>query len=123
MKFFLFLLLALVTPFAARAADPCSIDQRPAATLLLPYFEVDPANPSGLTTLDQQRLGGGGPRQRRRLDGLRGPDPRIPGLSDGVRRPDHQPARHLSRQSAGHRVGSPGPAGRDQPAGGLFAGP
>jgi hypothetical protein len=45
-----FLLLALNAP-AVRAADPCSIDQMPAATLLLPYFEVDPANPSGLTTL------------------------------------------------------------------------
>ncbi|HTG35464.1 MAG TPA: hypothetical protein VLB76_21285 [Thermoanaerobaculia bacterium] len=44
-------LLLIVTAPAARAADPCSIDQRPAATLLLPYFEVDPANPSGLTTL------------------------------------------------------------------------
>jgi len=49
--FFLFLLLALAAPFAARGADPCSIDERPAATLLLPYFEVDPANPAGLTTL------------------------------------------------------------------------
>jgi hypothetical protein len=49
--FFLALLLALATSFAAWGADPCSIDQRPAATLLLPYFEVDPANPSGLTTL------------------------------------------------------------------------
>ncbi len=47
---FLFLLLLVAAP-AARAADPCAIDQRPAATLLLPYFEVDPANPSGLTTL------------------------------------------------------------------------
>jgi hypothetical protein len=45
-----FLLLTVTAP-AVRAADPCSIDQRPAATLLLPYFEVDPANPAGLTTL------------------------------------------------------------------------
>src|SRR4051794_35500038 len=45
-----FLLLIVAAP-VARAADPCSIDQMPAATLLLPYFEVDPANPAGLTTL------------------------------------------------------------------------
>jgi hypothetical protein len=45
----LFLLL-LGVPDTARAAD-CSIDHRPAATLLLPYFEVDPSDPSGMTTL------------------------------------------------------------------------
>jgi hypothetical protein len=39
-------LLLIVTAPAARAADPCSTDQGPAATLLLPYFEVDPANPA-----------------------------------------------------------------------------
>jgi hypothetical protein len=47
------LLLALLVPMttgAARALD-CSIDHRPAATLLLPYFEVDPSDPSGMTTL------------------------------------------------------------------------
>jgi len=43
-------LLALVATPAARAGV-CSIDQRPAATLLLPYFEVDPADPAGMTTL------------------------------------------------------------------------
>jgi hypothetical protein len=45
------LLLMLGTAPAAGAGDVCSIDQRPAATLLLPYFEVDPANPAGMTTL------------------------------------------------------------------------
>jgi len=35
----------------ARGDELCSIDERPAATLLLPYFEVDPSHPSGLTTL------------------------------------------------------------------------
>ena len=33
------------------SALDCSIDHRPAATLLLPYFEVDPGDPSGMTTL------------------------------------------------------------------------
>jgi hypothetical protein len=44
-------LLLIVTVPAVRAAAPCAIDQMPAATLLLPYFEVDPANSLGLTTL------------------------------------------------------------------------
>ncbi len=47
---FVLLLLALMNPFAARAGV-CAIDQRPAATLLLPYFEVDPNDAAGLTTL------------------------------------------------------------------------
>jgi hypothetical protein len=51
-QFFLLLLLVVVlsVPAAARA-DVCSIDEMPAATLLLPYFEVDPNNASGMTTL------------------------------------------------------------------------
>ena len=36
---------------APAAAELCSVDQVPAATVLLPYFEVDLADPSGLTTL------------------------------------------------------------------------
>ena len=32
-------------------AVPCTVDKVPAATLLLPYFEVDLANPNGRTTL------------------------------------------------------------------------
>ncbi|MEM9557029.1 MAG: hypothetical protein AAGC60_22415 [Acidobacteriota bacterium] len=32
-------------------AEQCTIDAVPAATLLLPYFEVDYSNPNGLTTL------------------------------------------------------------------------
>jgi hypothetical protein len=48
--FLLFLVVALSTPQPGRA-DVCSIDEMPAATLLLPYFEVDPNNASGLTTL------------------------------------------------------------------------
>jgi hypothetical protein len=44
------LLLALGA-VPARGDDPCTIDLAPAATLLLPYFEVDPVSPTGLTTL------------------------------------------------------------------------
>jgi hypothetical protein len=46
------LLLALAAPLAAPAgAVLCAIDQVPAATLLVPYFEVDLAHSSGMTTL------------------------------------------------------------------------
>jgi hypothetical protein len=48
------LLCALLVPASSGApagALDCSIDHRPAATLLLPYFEVDPGDPSGMTTL------------------------------------------------------------------------
>ncbi|HVT59686.1 MAG TPA: hypothetical protein VHR45_14950 [Thermoanaerobaculia bacterium] len=41
-------MLAVVAPASAVI---CTIDQVPAATLLLPYFEVDLNNPNGLTTL------------------------------------------------------------------------
>jgi hypothetical protein len=44
------LLCALVLGQPARAVI-CTIDAVPAATLLLPYFEVDLNNPNGLTTL------------------------------------------------------------------------
>ncbi len=46
-----FLFAAALSAPAAVRADVCSIDEMPAATLLLPYFEVDPGNASGLTTL------------------------------------------------------------------------
>jgi hypothetical protein len=36
---------------APAAAVTCALDKPPAATLLLPYFEVDLGNPGGLTTL------------------------------------------------------------------------
>lgn len=36
---------------AGAFAEVCSLDNAPAATLLLPYFEVDLDNPNGLTTL------------------------------------------------------------------------
>ncbi|MFY9822432.1 MAG: hypothetical protein WAM82_13695 [Thermoanaerobaculia bacterium] len=45
-----FLLCALGAGSPARAVI-CTIDAVPAATLLLPYFEVDMDNPNGLTTL------------------------------------------------------------------------
>ncbi len=46
------ILIAAVLCVAAPAlADKCSLDHAPAATLLLPYFEVDLDHPGGLTTL------------------------------------------------------------------------
>lgn len=45
------LVLTLAAAGPARAADPCSIDNHPAATLLLPYFEIDPSNLAGMNTL------------------------------------------------------------------------
>ena len=47
------LLLGCVVTFppALRAAEPCGLDAAPGSTLFLPYFEVDLANPQGLTTL------------------------------------------------------------------------
>ncbi|HSU84712.1 MAG TPA: hypothetical protein VLR69_20020, partial [Thermoanaerobaculia bacterium] len=43
------LLVLLAAP--ARGDDSCTIGLAPAATLLLPYFEVDPSSGTGLTTL------------------------------------------------------------------------
>ena len=42
-------LAALMIPAAAHA-DLCTIEATPAATLLLPYFEVDIDNPNGVDT-------------------------------------------------------------------------
>ena len=49
----LFLLALLLMMAAARPARAgiCSLDDRPGATLLLPYFEVDLDDPNGRTTL------------------------------------------------------------------------
>jgi len=44
-------LVGLLALGGQAAAVICTIDQVPAATLLLPYFEVDLSNPNGLTTL------------------------------------------------------------------------
>jgi hypothetical protein len=44
-------LLGLLALGGQAAAVICTIDQVPASTLLLPYFEVDLNNPNGLTTL------------------------------------------------------------------------
>ena len=44
-------LLGLLALSGPASAVICTIDQVPAATLLLPYFEVDLSNPNGLTTL------------------------------------------------------------------------
>jgi len=43
--------LTLLASTAPVFADACSLENLPAATLLLPYFEVDLDNPAGLTTL------------------------------------------------------------------------
>ncbi len=46
------LVIAAIVVFASPAAAViCTVDAVPAATLLLPYFEVDLNNPNGLTTL------------------------------------------------------------------------
>jgi hypothetical protein len=45
------LILAVLLAPAPALADKCSLDNAPAATLLLPYFEVDLDHPGGLTTL------------------------------------------------------------------------
>ncbi|HYX26310.1 MAG TPA: hypothetical protein VFC23_19305 [Thermoanaerobaculia bacterium] len=42
---------AAVAPMSPAAAKTCALDVVPAATLLLPYFEVDLASPGGETTL------------------------------------------------------------------------
>src|SRR5258708_35401720 len=44
-------LLGLLALGGQARAVICTIDAVPAATLLLPYFEVDLSNPNGLTTL------------------------------------------------------------------------
>ncbi|HYX25514.1 MAG TPA: hypothetical protein VFC23_15290, partial [Thermoanaerobaculia bacterium] len=46
-----FLIAAVLCATAPARADKCSLDNAPAATLLLPYFEVDLDHPGGLTTL------------------------------------------------------------------------
>ena len=53
MKRISWLLLTVILPLAAApaAAERCALDDVPAATLLLPYFEVDLTRPEGLTTV------------------------------------------------------------------------
>jgi hypothetical protein len=46
-----FVLVGLLSIAAPAAAVICTVDAVPAATLLLPYFELDLNNPNGLTTL------------------------------------------------------------------------
>src|ERR1700694_5920546 len=46
-----FALVGLLALGGQAVAVICTIDAEPAATLLLPYFEVDLNNPNGLTTL------------------------------------------------------------------------
>jgi hypothetical protein len=49
--FFLSLSLLVLLAAPARGDEKCTVGSSPAATLLLPYFEVDPTNAAGLTTL------------------------------------------------------------------------
>ncbi len=44
-------LLLMAVAASPASAAVCNLDVEPAATLLLPYFEVDLGNPNGLTTL------------------------------------------------------------------------
>ncbi|HZF12019.1 MAG TPA: hypothetical protein VFE33_24805, partial [Thermoanaerobaculia bacterium] len=48
---FLLALACLLTLAGQASAVICTVDDVPGATLLLPYFEVDLANPTGVTTL------------------------------------------------------------------------
>jgi len=50
-RFACLLAAALLLAPAGAFAEICSLDKAPAATLLLPYFEVDLDNPNGQTTL------------------------------------------------------------------------
>ena len=117
-------LLCLLALAGSASAVICTIDDVPAATLLLPYFEVDLGNPNGQhhAVLDQQRLGDGGAGPRHGLDRPVGAGPRLRHLPDRLRRADDQPARHPQRQPAADRVGRPGPGRHDQPEGRLLAG-
>ena len=92
---------------------------QPAATLLIPYFEVDLGDPAGADhpVLGQQRLGQVGARPRGAVDRLGGPDPGLRRLPDRLRRADHQPARPLpgnlprpgrTAQQLGHALGPNG---------------
>ncbi len=44
-------LLGLAVPLPVQAVTGCALDDRPGATLLLPYFEVDLDHADGVTTL------------------------------------------------------------------------
>jgi hypothetical protein len=50
-RFVVSALLCFVGLAGSARADVCNLDVNPAATLLLPYFEVDLANPAGVNTL------------------------------------------------------------------------
>ena len=77
-------LLGLLALGGQALAVICTIDDVPAATLLLPYFEVDLGNPNGHhhAVLDQQRLGHRGAGPRRGLVRPVGPGPRLQHLPD-----------------------------------------
>jgi hypothetical protein len=43
--------VCLLGPAAPSQAEVCNLDVNPAATLLLPYFEVDLKHPNGVNTV------------------------------------------------------------------------
>ena len=104
-------LVLAVTP-AARS-EVCKTDTLPAATLLLPYFEVSLAGESERTTLFS--VNNSGPRSRlvNVVVWMRpcGAGSRLPHLPDRLRHPDHQPAGRSGERS----LAGLGPDG--QPAG------
>ena len=109
------LALLLLAGFLAAApgrAVICTIDDVPAATLLLPYFEVDLDEHVGRrhAVLGQQRLGDGGAGARRGVVGPVGAGARLQHLPDRLRRADDQPARRHPRHPAADRLGRAGPA-------------
>ena len=77
-------LLCLLALAGSASAVICTIDDVPAATLLLPYFEVDLGNPNGADhpVLGQQRVGDRGAGARRGLVGPVGAGPRLQHLPD-----------------------------------------
>ena len=118
---FTFALLALAPAVLAQGPPPlpplpngyCTIDAVPAATLLLPYFEVDIDNPGGVDTFfsinNASQLQRADPRHR--VDRHVGRGARLQRLPHRLRRPDdrHGPD-HPRRRPAAHqpdRLGQP----------------
>ena len=100
--------LALVSLLALGGqaiAEICTIDDVPAATLLLPYFEVDLGNTAGVNTLFSINNAS---NTAAVAHVTLWTDESIPTLDfdvylTGLRRADDQPARHLQRHPAAHR--------------------
>ena len=121
--FFLTLLLAVSATPAAWAGS-CSLDDRPGATLLLPYFEVDLDDPLGRTTLFSVNNAAAavGAGQRGAVDRPRRADAELSHLPDRLRRADGEPARRVRRHRAADGLGHGGPRRHAQPARAVLAG-